>query len=107
MIYEDSIYGSIKLLAEVLPDVAQFSGKSSTSTLEVEFSLIRYWYFTRSHFINLCSLSLADRLMNIYAWSPMAWEGGHVRLVLTLKDSKGLTKELVCKYQLRLVVDVF
>ena len=38
---------------------------------------------------------LSDLGLSSFAAGKVAWEGDHVRLVLTPKDSKGLTKELV------------
>ena len=37
-----------------------------------------------------------------YPRFTLAWEGDHVRLVLTPKDSKGLTKELVSQVSAQL-----
>ena len=43
---------------------------------------------------------LSDLGLSRFAAGKVAWEGDHVRLVLTPKDSKGLTKELVRSAQL-------
>ena len=51
----------------------------------------------------------ADLGLVSFVRGKVFWEGEHVRLVLTPRDSKGLTKELVRQVPLvlgRLVVDV-
>ena len=40
---------------------------------------------------------LADLGLVGFARGAVAWEGDHVRLILLLKDSKGLSKEVVAK----------
>ena len=53
---------------------------------------------------------LADLGLASFVRGNVLWEVDHVRLVLTPKDSKGLSKELVSQYPLvlgRLAVGVF
>ena len=53
------------------------------------------WGFSR----DLSTLKIRAKLSGLglssFTAGKVAWEGDHVRLVLTPKDSKGLTKELV------------
>ena len=45
---------------------------------------------------------LSDLGFSSFTAGKVAWEGDHVRLVLTPKDSKGLTKELVTQVSAKL-----
>ena len=54
------------------------------------------WGFSREDLSTLeIRAKLSDLGLSSFAAGKVAWEGDHVRLVLTPKDSKRLTKELV------------
>ena len=53
------------------------------------------WGFSRDLSMLEIMAKLSDLGLSSFAAGKVAWEGDHVRLVLTPKDSKGLTKEFI------------
>ena len=60
------------------------------------------WGFSRDLSTLEIRAKLSDLGLSSFAAGKVAWEGDHVRLVLTPKDSKGLTKELVSQVSAQL-----
>ena len=60
------------------------------------------WDFSRDLSTLEIRAKLSDLGLSSFAAGKVAWEGDHVRLVLTPKDSKGLTKELVSQVSAQL-----
>ena len=60
------------------------------------------WGFSRDLSTLEIRAKLSDLGLSSFAAGKVAWEGDHVRLVLTSKDSKGLTKELVSQVSAQL-----
>ena len=60
------------------------------------------WGFSRDLSTLEIRAKLSDLGLASFAAGKVAWEGDHVRLVLTPKDSKGLTKELVSQVSAQL-----